>query len=137
MTGVVLTLAGLTCGDGGPGMGAASDAVAFGGRLSEDFLPGEWKGEGWTGAGGPWSLSLSDGALCGHRTTPLAPGRVESEIFLLRELIATGGELRFSPYSSPPTSAKMTLTYRVEGRRLIVRGSGCLFVLHPAAPRKP
>jgi hypothetical protein len=128
MTGIVLALAGLTCGDGGPGVVAAREAAAV------DFSTGEWKGEGWTDDDGPWSLFISDGSLVGYRVTPQA-GRCSSEMFFLHELAATGGALRFGPYSSPPSSAR--LTYRLEGRRLIICGGGCLFILCPAAPRKP
>jgi hypothetical protein len=39
MTGVVLALAGLACGDGGPGMGAAREAVAV------ELASGEWEVE--------------------------------------------------------------------------------------------
>lgn len=121
--GVVVVLAGLAVGDGGPGLGAARQAAEV------NFAAGEWKGVGWSDDGGPWSLSLRNGTLTGYRVT----GRDTSDIFFLSELNATGGELRFSPHSCPPASAR--ITYRVEGRRLMIRGGGCLFVLRPVPPK--
>ncbi len=117
--GVVLVLAGLAAGDRGPGLGAARQAAAF------NFVAGHWKGEGWDYEGGPWSLSLEGGTLSGFRFA----NRCSTNLFFLYGLTAAGSELRFNPSSSPPTYAR--LTYRVEGGRLIIRGGGCLFVLHP------
>ena len=52
MTGFVLALAGLTCGDGGPGAGAAREAVEVSGG---NPLPAKWDNDAgafWVGAEG-------------------------------------------------------------------------------------
>jgi hypothetical protein len=56
MTGVVLALAGLTCGDGGPGMGPAREPV----KASSD---GSWEGSWQNGGNKTLKVVMKDGAF--------------------------------------------------------------------------
>ena len=55
MTGIILALAGLTCGDGGPGCGAAMVTVA-------PNLSGPWKGTVRFNGSAPYQMELVTGA---------------------------------------------------------------------------
>jgi hypothetical protein len=60
MTGIVLALAGLTCGDGGPGQRAAAAPVAV------NPLAFEWEAElYWNGNPDPWRGRLFGCSGCG------------------------------------------------------------------------
>jgi hypothetical protein len=72
MTGIVLALAGLTCGDGGPGMGAATAAVA-------PNLVGAWKGTVRFNGSEPYPMEFVKGGMRVHcRWTTLVSCRLVS-----------------------------------------------------------
>jgi hypothetical protein len=56
MTGIILALAGLASGDGGPGMGAAAAPVAVG-------LGGDWTGAWEIGHGEPLRVQMRQGVI--------------------------------------------------------------------------
>ncbi len=116
MTGVVLALAGLTCGDGGPGMGAAT-APAWVNPCAR-----EWEGHPW-GDGRPI-------LLCRYR--------------LRKGVLLIEGPRTFAVWTTVfrPDGALVvrrceTWKYSLSGGRLFLRPGDGLIVLHPAAPRKP
>jgi hypothetical protein len=120
MTGVALVLAGLTCADGGPGMGAARETVAV-------SFEGRWVGtvEGGGGKAVPveWNNTLGsvqvDGVGGVGRFVRTGPGAIN--LVILED--AYPG------------------TYALAGDRLILRvavhGDTLRFTLRRAAPRKP
>jgi hypothetical protein len=118
MTGVVLALAGLAAGDGGPGMGAATAAIRA--TLQPDV---RWEGEVWMEGMGRVHVYLEGGRLS-----------LENDKFFLR----TTAPLAFHADGTGTISAKHRFTYSLEGHRLVLRGIGkSPLVLRPSAPRKP
>jgi hypothetical protein len=138
MTGFVLALAGLTCGDGGPGAGAATAAVAE----SPMPLDGEWEGTARLGRSELCEARYSGGKL----TLRWPKGRMGcASPFELRP--AGRGRARLTLSGRP-----LPAILRYEGRRLLVcYGDGkhgpprsfapdpntVLLTLRQAAPRKP
>ncbi len=134
MTGVVLALAGLTCGDGGPGTGAP-DA-----RVLANPLAGSWVGTWRSRTGATYRAELREGVVRAFE----ANGRVRFAFRVVWEgdgrLRVTGGGERVWPG-----------IYRLDGGRLVLcSASGYpaprpgsffapdtdLFTLRPA-PRQP
>jgi hypothetical protein len=136
MTGVVLALAGLTCGDGGMRAGAATASLSE--RMRLDFSR-EWEGTFQFARGFCEPVRLSKGHL-----TIFPLGIESTKPFALT--LSPGGLARGSWAGN-----QLHGTYRVEGDRLVVcvvsvddpRPTACtyrdgllLFTLRPAA-RKP
>ncbi len=119
MTGVVLALAGLACGDGGPGMGAARAAVAV------NLSSGRWEGEG----------RLFDVKLV---RTSLVGGALSTKD---GQFVTNYGRLTFRPDGIATTRYGTYWTYSVDDGWLKLRyGStrfNTVFILRPAAPPKP
>jgi hypothetical protein len=116
MAGIVLVVAGLTAGDGGPGIGA--DAAPVRTTLRLDI---RWEGEGWVNPFGPVRVSLEK-------------ERLSVEIM--------GWNTTFAPVAFQPDGRVTNLpgarfTYSPETDRLTIRCGGDLFTLRPAAPPKP
>ena len=137
MTGIVLALAGLTCGDGGPGAGGATAPVAAG-------ISGEWEGRWASNHGATYAADLRGGVLRVY-----SPDR--STRFTLRVIGEGRGRVRMT---DPRRDDWMWFgVYKVEGPCLIlcsgarlgdprpawfrVGTDSDLFTLRPAAPRKP
>jgi hypothetical protein len=137
MTGIVLALAGLTCGDGGPGMGAAREPVT----ASSD---GSWEGPWKNGENTTLRVEMKDGSfdmiLAGFdiwkvsgRPSPAGRGRGTVEMVDRARLTFRGiykaepGILLICvnnhPDGTPPTSFQDAITTRI-------------IILRPAA-RKP
>jgi hypothetical protein len=120
MTGVVLALAGLACGDGGPSAGAAREAVAV-------SFEGRWVG----------TVQVSGG-----KPVPVEWDNATGSVWVDR----VGGCGRFAR-SGPGTINVIVLedaypgTYSLAGDRLILRvamnGETFRFTLRRATPRKP
>jgi hypothetical protein len=131
MTPLFLTLASLTPGDGGPGMGAAT-APAIEPAV---FLRGEWEGILFHGDGRWTRFDLADGKVAGRFSNwvilPDGPGQVRVEV--------------------TPTPYLLRCIWKLEGCEVIIcgarspdprpsrysAGEGFLIELKPAAPRKP
>jgi hypothetical protein len=128
MTGVVLALAGLTCGDGGPGMGAARESLAR-------SFAGLWEGA-WCFRSQEGRAELRDGRL--HIYEDSEAQTFETTIDGRRGLRMTDGR-----------GCNWAGTFRLEGDRItiLVRptfplpccpGDRALRItLKSAAPRKP
>jgi hypothetical protein len=117
MTGIVLALAGLTCGDGGPGMGAATAAVWATPRPDV-----RWEFEERTEGGGRVRVCLEGGRLSLEWGRRGRAGPVPV-VFL------PDGSFIF---------ASRRCTYSLDGDRLTIRGLGEEpLTLRSAAPRKP
>ncbi len=113
MTGIVLALAGLTCGDSGPGRGAARASVAV------NPFAFEWEGELYSpGVPHPWQVRLRDGLLSFDDPDPV-------------------GALVFRPDGMIVCGGKPWGRYALEGGRLVIHCDGNQIYLRPAAPRKP
>ena len=138
MTGFVLALAGLACGDAGPGMGAARGPVAV-------CFDGEWEGELFTSPSKDATVRVGRGKIV--LKYPDLPDEFPGP---LRFVPVGEGKLLLVPGPNAPV---MNAIYKVESGRVIVcyapeqgrwpksfgRGTtgGYLFILKPAAPRKP
>jgi hypothetical protein len=133
MTGIVLALAGLTCGDGGPTSGAATATVV---TETAVFLRGEWEGIRSFDGNRLGRFRLRDGKVTGPSPylviRPDGPGQVRIETFPISRTAAgiwkrDGREViicaAFSPAPRP--------------RSYSPGGENFLIVLRPAAPRKP
>jgi hypothetical protein len=116
MAGIVLALAGLTCGDGGPGTRAATAAVWAVPRPDV-----RWEYEGWMEGAGRVRVWLEGGQLFAKSDTgSVGPAPV---VFLPDGAFIWAGWWRF--------------TYSLSGDRLTIRGPGGRpATLRPAA-RKP
>ena len=145
MAGIVLALAGLTCGDGGPGLGAAQAPVAlpfFSGPAFPGRWAGAWEGTDWRGAKEARTVELAGGVL---RT--VSAGDIETQSHDVKVAVEGAGALRMTIWSDVYHPA----IYRYEGGRLVIcvsEGRGrpvafragrrtVLLTLRPAAPRKP
>jgi hypothetical protein len=112
MTGLILALAGLTCGDGGRGVGAATAPVAVNPSAFD------WEGELYApGVPHPWQVRLRDGVLSFDDPDP-----VVGLIFQPDGMIVRGGK----PWGR----------YALEHRRLVIHCDGTRICLRPSA-RKP
>jgi hypothetical protein len=125
VTGVVLALAGLTCSDGGPGLGPATAPVTV-------SLVGEWTGTERFGVADPNSAVLRGGRLTTYGgCVPVGGACVVSTDRRGRTRAAWGG-LGFR------------VSWRQEGRapptvylRGHLLGTELLITLRPAVPLKP
>jgi hypothetical protein len=110
MTGFVLALAGLTCGDGGPGMGAATAPVLV------NVAACAWEGE--------------------MRTCPV---RVSKGLLTIRhpQLGHLFLEIVFLPDGFVSCNEAKDGRYALNHGRLVIWLYGETFILHPAASRKP
>src|SRR5437870_3219307 len=113
MTGMVLALAGLTCGDGGPGIGAATAPVAV------DPSGGEWEGERYAPFV-PFQLRvrLRQGLLCFDDPDSVGP-------------------LAFQPDGMIVCGGKLWGGYARKGGRLVILIDETRSYLRPVVPRKP
>jgi hypothetical protein len=110
MTGIVLALAGLTCGDGGPGVGAAAVVV--------DPSSCEWEGELYSpGVPHPWRVRLRDGLFCFDDPDPVS--------------------LAFRPDGMIVCGGKPWGRYAVKHGRLVILCDETRSYLRPVSPRKP
>jgi hypothetical protein len=145
MAGIVLALAVLTCGDGGPGLGAAKAPVAlpfFSGCAFSGRWVGMWEGTGWQGARDVRTVELADGVL----RTVTADG-VGIRYDGVKVTVEGAGALRMTIWSDVYHPA----IYRYDCGRLVICVSEggkrpeafqagrrtVLLTLRPAAPRKP
>jgi hypothetical protein len=117
MTGFVLALAGLTCGDGGPGVAAAQSPLS----VSPFAFSREWEGQ-TSADDGRWRMRLSKGVVSLEHPD-VGSGAPE--------------EIAFRPDGAVLCGGKYGGRYTLEGGRLVVRFKGVRAVLHPAVPRKP
>jgi hypothetical protein len=117
MTGFVLALAGLTCGDGGPGWRAAAAPVAV------NPLAFEWEAElYWTGNPDPWRGRLFS---CG--LVYLLDGGFHSYVL----------SIDFLPYGVAKRGDGALGVFEWKGGRLVARFKDSRIDLRPAAPRSP
>ncbi|HZY88260.1 MAG TPA: hypothetical protein VFE78_25715 [Gemmataceae bacterium] len=135
MTSIVLALAGLTAGDGGPGTGAATAQAEF------NPLAGSWVGTWrWSLTGATGRAELRGGVV---RTFD-SNGRLRFAVVVVRE---DGGRLRLRD-----DSGVWPGIYRLDGGRLVICAADVtniprpnrfdapntnLFTFRPAARRKP
>jgi hypothetical protein len=141
MTGIVLALAGLTCGDGGPGTSAATEPVSVNAELLLRF-EGTWEGT-WEGYAGdkrfcfPVTVKGDKISLEDERPGDGSPFAVTLEgrgAIRLRIL----GETHPGIYR--PDRGRLLICVGVANHRptafMAAPGSD-LFTLRPAIPRKP
>jgi hypothetical protein len=132
MTGIILALAGLTCGDGGPGMGVARAPVAVN-------FDGNWQGTLHTPRGNIIPIRLGRGTLA------LIEGRITRFPFVVK--VTGASTFRVTGFRPHPCEG----IYRFQAGEAILcfglepglrpsafeRGPDqLLFVLRPAAPPK-
>ena len=132
MTGIVLALAGLTCGDGVPGTGAATAAVAV-------SVHGAWEGR-WDKADARGHADLRDGLLrivfdvAGERVA-IYRVRLQGPGTLVVKHLEGMGTL---PGIYKKTDCRLLICIGEPRPTSVNGGSPSLLIAHhPAAPRKP
>jgi hypothetical protein len=119
MTPLLLTLASLTPGDGGPSTGAARAAVV----PPLPRLDIEWVGERLVDGAPPLQVSLNKNGLAASCST-----------------LPIHGQITFRPDGTATTPwfgrNLYKMTYTLNGNRLTIRDGTHVYVLRPAAPRK-
>jgi hypothetical protein len=133
MAGIVLALAGLTCGDGGPGVGAATAPATV-------SLVGEWTGTERLGEAAPGKVELSAGTLttapgpCGMFTRAVCFVSTDPRGHTRAAWGGVGFHVSWRQEGRAPPAVRLRgLLYLPD----VPRGIECLITLRPAAPRKP